>query len=161
MENNDDIKTIRKKKNLTQKEVADMCGIPLRTYQNYETLENKKDSFKYEYIIQKLKEYDRFNKENGIYEISEIKELVEATFSKFKLNFVILIGDYSLSCATPESSIDFIIGKNELDQNKLNELKNELQNILYKNIVLINYEILLKDKKLLLNTLSKGVRIYG
>ncbi len=158
---NNDIRNIRKKKNLTQKEAADLCGIPLRTYQNYEILEDKKTSLKYEYIMQKLKEYDRFNKENGVYEIEELKELVQEIFSKYDVNFAILIGDYSFLKATPSSSIDFIIEKDKLKNLDLIQLKKELESTLYKNIVLINYEILLKDKTLLLNTLSKGVRIYG
>ncbi len=160
MEINEDIRNIRKNKNLTQKEAADLCGVPLRTYQDYENLEKKKTSLKYEYIMQKLKEYDRYTKEHGIYELEDIKEMSEPIFSKFNINFAILIGDYSFGTASSTSSLDFVIGKNELIPSKLEELESELKNTLYKNIVLINYEKLLNDKELLSKTLSKGVRIY-
>lgn len=160
MEINEDIKDIRKNKNLTQKEAADLCGIPLRTYQDYENLEKKKVSLKYEYIMQKLKEYDRYTKEHGIYEIEEIKEMVEPIFSKYNIHFAILIGDYTFGEAASTSSIDFVIGKNIIIPSILKELENELKNTLYKNIVLINYEKLLNNEQLLLKALSKGVRIY-
>ena len=160
MEINEDIKDIRKNKNLTQKEAADLCGIPLRTYQDYENLEKKKVSLKYEYIMQKLKEYDRYTKEHGIYEIEEIKEMVEPILSKYNIAFAILVGDYTFGEPTSASSIDLVIGKNIIIPSDLKELENELKNTLYKNIVLINYEKLLNDEELLLKTLSKGVRIY-
>lgn len=160
MEINEDIRNIRKNKNLTQKEAADLCGVPLRTYQDYENLEKKKTSLKYEYIMQKLKEYDRYTKEHGVYEISDIKDLVAPIFSKFNINFAILVGNYSFGVPSSTSSIDFIIGENELDSSKLNDLENELKNTLYKNIILIDYIKLLENKDLLLKTLSKGVRIY-
>ena len=160
MENDEDIRNIRKNKNLTQKEAANLCGIPLRTYQDYENLEKKKVSVKYEYIMQKLKEYDRYTKEHGVYEIEEIKEMVEPIFLKFNIDFAILIGDYTFGNPTSSSSIDFVIRTKEISSNNLNELENELENILYKNIVLINYEKLLNDEELLLKTLSRGIRIY-
>ncbi len=160
MENNEDIKNIRKKKNLTQKEAADLCGVPLRTYQDYENLEKKKDSLKYDAIMQKLKEYDRFTKIHGIYEIDQIKEISKSIFIKFKINFVILVGDYTFGVPSSSSSIAFIIGMNDFNTSKLKELNEELKNTLYKEITIINYESLLKDKELLSQTLSKGVRIY-
>lgn len=160
MENNEDIKNIRKKKNLTQKEAADLCGIPLRTYQDYENLEKKKDSLKYDAIMQKLKEYDRFTKIHGIYEIYQIKEISKSIFIKFNIDFVILVGDYTFGVPSSSSSIDFIIGMNDFNTSKLKELNEELKNTLYKEITIINYESLLKDKELLSQTLSKGVRIY-
>ncbi len=158
---NENIRNIRKKKKLTQKDAADLCGMPLRTYQNYENLDKKKESLKYEYIVQKLKEYDRYTKVNGVYKTKEIKDITDEIFPKFHLDFAILVGDYSFSKATSSSSIDLIIGKRDFAPSKLNELKKELENTLYKKIVLIHYEVLLNDKKLLSNTLSKGVRIYG
>ncbi len=160
MENNEDIKNIRKKKNLTQKEAADLCGIPLRTYQDYENLEKKKDSLKYDAIMQKLKEYDRFTKIHGIYEIYQIKEISKSIFIKFNIDFVILVGDYTFGVPSSSSSIDFIIGMNDFNTSKLKELNEELKNTLYKEITIINFESLLKDKELLSQTLSKGVRIY-
>ena len=160
MEINEDIRNIRKNKNLTQKEAADLCGVPLRTYQDYENIEKKKTSLKYEYIMQKLKEYDRYTKEHGVFEIEDIKEITNPIFSKFNINFAILIGDYSFSTPSSASSIDFVIGKDELSPSKLEELENELKNTLFKKIVLINYKTLSKDQDLLLKTLSKGVRIH-
>ena len=57
------LKQLRKQKKLTQVECAKYLGIPVRTYQNYETDESKSTSMKYEFMIQKLEKYG-FVKEN-------------------------------------------------------------------------------------------------
>ena len=51
------LKELRKQKKLTQTECAEYLGIPVRTYQNYETDESKKSSMKYLFMLQKLEEY--------------------------------------------------------------------------------------------------------
>ena len=48
------LRELRKQKKLTQVECAEYLGVPIRTYQNYETDENKRTSIKYMYMMQKL-----------------------------------------------------------------------------------------------------------
>ena len=53
------IKEIRTKKKLTQQEAADLLGLSLRTYQNYELEVSKRDKLKIDYIKKTLSEYER------------------------------------------------------------------------------------------------------
>ena len=53
------LKDLRKQKRLTQAACAKYLGIPLRTYQNYETDASKVDSMKYAFMLQKLDEFGR------------------------------------------------------------------------------------------------------
>ena len=48
------LKNIRKEKKLTQQQAADLIGISLRSYKSYENDEDKSESIKYKYILQKL-----------------------------------------------------------------------------------------------------------
>ncbi len=63
------LRTLRKQKKLTQVECAKYLGIPVRTYQNYETDEKKQDTPKYVYMIQKLDQYGFIDESHGILSI--------------------------------------------------------------------------------------------
>ncbi|MBR6780750.1 MAG: helix-turn-helix transcriptional regulator, partial [Clostridia bacterium] len=51
------LRDLRRSKKLTQEECARYLGIPLRTYQNYETDHAKAGTMKYEFMVQKLKDF--------------------------------------------------------------------------------------------------------
>ena len=51
------LRELRKQKKLTQAECAKYLGVPLRTYQNYETDAAKRTSIKYLYMLEKLEQY--------------------------------------------------------------------------------------------------------
>lgn len=50
------LKELRKEKGLTQKEVSKILNIPLRTYIRYESDEQKIDTLKYNYLVEKLQQ---------------------------------------------------------------------------------------------------------
>ena len=52
---------------MTQIECAKYLGIPVRTYQNYETDRSKADSMKYAFMMQKLEEYGFIDETHGVY----------------------------------------------------------------------------------------------
>ena len=60
------LKDLRKQKRLTQAACAKYLGIPLRTYQNYETDASKVDSMKYAFMLQKLEVYGFVDETHGI-----------------------------------------------------------------------------------------------
>ena len=68
-----ELKNIRKEKKLTQQQAADLIGISLRSYKSYENDEDKSESIKYKYILQKLSEVNLIDEENGILELADIK----------------------------------------------------------------------------------------
>ena len=60
------LRELRKQKKLTQAECAKYLGVPLRTYQNYETDAAKRTSIKYLYMLEKLEQYGFVDEDHGM-----------------------------------------------------------------------------------------------
>ena len=56
-------------KMMRKAECASFLGVPLRTYQDYETDAKKSTSIKYLYMIQKLEQYGYVDENHGILDI--------------------------------------------------------------------------------------------
>ena len=69
------LRELRKQKKLTQAECAKYLGVPLRTYQNYETDAAKRTSIKYLYMLEKLEQYGFVDEDHGILSIQKIKDV--------------------------------------------------------------------------------------
>lgn len=77
------LKELRKKKKLTQATCAKYLGIPLRTYQNYETDASKVGSIKYNFMLQKLERYGFVDETHGILTIEQIKNICASVFEQY------------------------------------------------------------------------------
>ena len=84
------LRTLRKQKKLTQVECAKYLGIPVRTYQNYETDEKKQDTPKYVYMIQKLDQYGFIDESHGILNIQKIKDVCHGIFAAYDVDYCYL-----------------------------------------------------------------------
>ena len=104
-----ELKNIRKEKKLTQQQAADLIGISLRSYKSYENDEDKSESIKYKYILQKLSEVNLIDEENGILELADIKSKCSEVFERYEVDFCILFGSYAKGKAKPNSDVDLII----------------------------------------------------
>ena len=89
------LKELRKEKKLTQVECAKYLGIPVRTYQNYETDESKVESMKYLFMIQKLEQYGFIDETHGILTVQKIKDICRDVFSDFDVEYCYLFGSYA------------------------------------------------------------------
>ena len=67
------LKELRIEKKLTQREVADLVGISLRSYKSYENDENKRDTLKYKYIMEQLEKFNFIDEEHGLLTVDDIK----------------------------------------------------------------------------------------
>ena len=81
------LKELRKKKKITQAECAKYLGIPLRTYQNYETDATKVGSMKYAFMMQKLEEYGFIDETHGVLSIEQIKSACETVFQSVDVEY--------------------------------------------------------------------------
>ena len=77
------LRELRKQKKLTQAECAEYVGIPLRTYQNYETDEKKRSSLKYDFMMLKLEQYGVVDEAHGILSIQSIKRICNEVFADY------------------------------------------------------------------------------
>ena len=75
------LRELRKQKKLTQAECAKYLGVPLRTYQNYETDAAKRTSIKYLYMLEKLEQYGFVDEDHGILSIQKIKDVCTDVFA--------------------------------------------------------------------------------
>ena len=103
------LKELRKQKKLTQAECAKYLGMPLRTYQNYETDKAKASSMKYSFMMQKLQEYGYIDETHGLLTVDQIKEICAEIFKGYAVDYCYLFGSYAKDKATDTSDIDLLV----------------------------------------------------
>jgi len=154
------IKELRKSLGLTQKEVAQIVKIPLRTYKNYENDSDKTTSIKYEYIQKALEEYGRIDEEKGVLTLERIKNVIHSVVQNYEIEYCYLFGSYAKSTASEKSDVDLLIST-KISGLEFFGLVEELRNTLKKKIDLLTLDQL-KDNQALLNEILKdGIKLYG
>lgn len=154
------LKEIRIEKKLTQKQVANIMGISIRSYKSYENDDNKTDSIKYKYMLNRLKEINPIDETHGILEIDDIKKTVFSILKKYDVNYCYLFGSYAKGSATETSDIDFLIST-DITGIKYFELIEELRNSLHKKIDALDINQLNENFDLVQEILKDGIKIYG
>lgn len=154
------LKDLRKQKKLTQIECSDYLGIPLRTYQTYETDERKKDSIKYLYMIRKLEQYGFVDEEHGLLSRQSIKDICSEVFENYAVKYCYLFGSYAKEKATETSDVDLLISTSETGM-RFYELVETLREKLKKKVDVLNRDQLTNNDQLLEEILTDGVKIYG
>ena len=154
------IKELRKSLGLTQKEVAQIVKIPLRTYKNYENDSDKITSIKYEYIQKVLEEYGRIDEEKGVLTLERIKNVIQSVLKNYEIEYCYLFGSYAKNIANERSDVDLLIST-KISGLEFFGLVEELRNTLKKKIDLLTLDQL-KDNQALLNEILKdGIKIFG
>ena len=154
------LRTLRKQKKLTQVECAKYLGIPVRTYQNYETDEKKQDTPKYVYMIQKLDQYGFIDESHGILSIQKIKDVCHDIFAAYDVDYCYLFGSYAKGKATETSDVDLLISTT-VSGMKFYELVEDLREALKKEVDLLNLEQLKDNLELVNEILKDGIKVYG
>ena len=154
------LKELRKQKGLTQAKCASYLGVPLRTYQNYETDIRKADSIKYEYMMQKLEQYGFVDEEHGVLGIKVIKEVCSEVFADYNVEYCFLFGSYAKGKANEISDVDLLISTSAKGM-RFYDLVETLREKLKKKVDVLNREQLNNNEALLDEILKDGVKIYG
>ena len=154
------LKELRKTKKLTQAECAEYLGIPLRTYQNYETDASKSSSMKYEFMMQKLEAFGFVDETHGILTTTKIKETCASVFQNYDVEYCYLFGSYAKDKATETSDIDLLISTS-VSGMMFYDLVESLRENLQKKVDVLNREQLNDNPDLINEILKDGVKIYG
>lgn len=154
------LKKIRTEKKLTQVEAANILGISLRSYKSYENDEVKKNTKKYQYFIEKIKEINPIDEEHGIRDIDDIKKICVSVFDEYNIEFCYLFGSYAKNNARENSDIDLLICS-DIKGLKFYGLVEELREKLHKKVDLLNIEQLKDNLDLTKEILKDGIKIYG
>lgn len=154
------LKELRKKKKLTQAACAKYLGIPLRTYQNYETDVSKIGSIKYNFMVQKLEEYGFVDETHGILTVDEIKNICSSIFENYNIDYCYLFGSYAKGKATEVSDVDLLIST-PISGMRFYDLVETIREALQKKVDVLNREQLNENLELINEILKDGIKIYG
>ena len=154
------LKQLRKDKKLTQAECAKLLGIPLRTYQNYETDITKSDTMKYEFMMQKLNEYGIVDETHGILSVTQIKDICSEVFANYDVEYCYLFGSYAKGKAREESDVDLLVSA-DVKGLKFYGFVEKIKNTLQKKVDVLDINQLKENMDLLNEILRDGIKIYG
>ena len=155
-----ELKDLRKEKNMTQQEVADLAGISLRSYKTYENDETKSDSIKYKYLMEQLTKVNFIDEEHGLLDVDDIKRKCTKVLEQYDVNFCYLFGSYAKGKETPTSDVDLLISAN-IKGLKFYGLVEELRTVLHKKVDVLDMNQLKENLELTEEILKDGVKIYG
>ena len=154
------LKQIRKNLHMTQVDVAKVCGVSRRTYQEYEEKQTQNATF--DEILAKLKEMGISGKGPALLNIRYIKQKTSEIFAKYsEVRCAYLFGSYARGEATTKSDVDIVIVENEAMGLKFYGLAAELEEKLGKEVDLLSHRQLSDNDEFLARVLTDGVKIYG
>ena len=157
------LKELRNSKELTQKEAAELAGISLRSYKQYENDISKRNSFKYRYLLDVVNKYNYLDETHGVLKVDKIKDIVNGIFDKEyqgKIEFCYLFGSYAKGYANETSDIDLCVSTNISGFDYFG-LVEELRTKLHKKVDLLRLVDLKNNINLLTEILKDGIKIYG
>ena len=154
------LKQLRTEKGLTQQKCAEYLHIPLRTYKRYESDENNVDPIKYQYIVNRLKEFGMIDEDHGKLTLEQIKTVCGKTFQTYPVEYCYLFGSYAKGKETETSDVDLLVSMpvNGLQYYELLEL---LRENLKKRVDLLDAAQLEHNPALVQEVLRDGIKIYG
>ena len=154
------LRELRKQNGLTQQQCAQYLGVPLRTYQNYETDETKRGTIKYLYLLGRLERYGYIDEEHGLLSVGTIEEVCGKVLPSYGVDYCYLFGSYAKGTAKPESDVDLFVSA-DVTGLKFYELTEVLRENLKKKVEVLNQNQI-KDNFILVNEILKdGIKIYG
>ncbi len=155
-----DLKELRNEKKMTQQEVADLVGISLRSYKSYENDEEKRDTIKYNYIVERLSKINHIDEETGILDIEDIARKCSKVFERYEVSFCYLFGSYAKGTATPTSDVDLLVSAN-VSGLKFFGLVEEIRTALHKKVDVLDMNQLKENFELTEEIFKDGIKIYG
>ena len=151
-----ELREIRKKHNLTQKEASSLIGVPYRTYVRYE--ESGSSNYKYRKMVEDLENFLRVDESHGILSISDIKSKLIPILEKHNIYFCYLFGSYARGDALPTSDIDLLIDT-DITGFDFFSLVDEIRNELSKKIDLIRLCDLKSENPIIVEILKEGIKL--
>lgn len=154
----EDLLELRKKLKLTQKEVAKILGLNLRTYQRYE--KNEVSETKQKIYYNALKEATAINENAGVLSREAIVNKVNAVLSKYNVKGCILFGSYAREDAKENSDIDLLLDT-DITGFEYFDLVEDLRNTLGKKVDCLRLRDIQQSNPVALEILKEGVKIYA
>lgn len=154
------LKELRLRAHMTQAQAAEKLGVSLRSYKTYETDATKKETIKYQYLMEKLARLTFVDENHGKLSIKDIEEACAAVFKQYPIHWCYLFGSYAKGTATEESDVDLVISDG-VEGLRFYGLVEALKSNLRKNVDVLTPEQLCKNPGLLNEVMQDGVKIFG
>ena len=155
-----EIKELRRKAGLTQREAAEALGMSLRSYQQYESEGLRPDSLKHRYIVRSLEDLSKVDESHGTLSIDEIKEKCALVFADYDVNSCYLVGSYARGNPREDSDIDLVISSN-VSGLAFNGLAENLRSALSKKVDLYDTKSLISDEAYAKSLMNEGIKVFG
>ena len=152
------LKDIRKRHSLTQKQAADLIGIPYRTYVRYEEDDSYVNTYKYKKMVEDLNQKLLIDEEHGILSIDTIKALLIPILEKYNITYCYLFGSYARNEARDSSDVDLLVDTEITGLAFLNLIE-EIRTTLCKKVDLLRLNDLSDNNPIVLEILKEGVRL--
>ena len=152
------LKDIRKRHSLTQKQAADLIGIPYRTYVRYEEDDSYLNTYKYKKMVEDLNQKLLIDEEHGILSIDTIKALLIPVLEKYNITYCYLFGSYARNEARDSSDVDLLVDTEITGLAFLNLIE-EIRTTLCKKVDLLRLNDLSDNNPIVLEILKEGVRL--
>jgi len=153
------LKELRTSRGLTQKQVSELSGMPLRTYKNYENDSGKRNSIKYRYLIDTIEAATLIDESHGILSIDQIKAACADVFKDYDIEVCVLFGSYASGTATETSDVDLLVITRTTGM-KFYGIVERLRQSLHKNVDVLDFNQLSNNLDLTAEIMKKGIRIY-
>ena len=157
------LKELRTEYKLSQLEVANILGIPERTYRRYENDNNYGSSIKRRMFIEMLNEHCEVTETKGLLTIEQITEIVNRLFNeeyKGQIDFCYLFGSYAKGLANEQSDVDLYVSSSLTGIHFIGLIEKLRQN-LHKKVDLIRSSELNNNIELVNEIMKGGIKIYG
>ncbi len=155
-----ELKSLRLKSRMTQKEAAQKIGISLRSYISYENEPALAETPKYRFLLAEMNEITRLDEEHGILTPDEIRTVSGEILKDYPVQYCYLFGSYAKGKATAASDVDLLISSG-ITGLRFYELTEKLREALHKKIDLLDVKQLADNPDLLNEVLKDGMKIYG
>jgi predicted nucleotidyltransferase len=157
------IAELRKEKGLTQKEAAQLVGLPLRTFLNYEYGKTSSGTFTGRALIKALQAYEPYDENHGILPLDLLIKKTQEIFSHYsssEVDYVYLFGSYAKGKAGEKSDVDLLLS-GAITGLDFFVLQDELRKALHKKVDLMKLVDVKVNSDFLNEILKTGRRIYG
>ncbi len=104
-----ELKDLRIKNRMTQREAAEKIGVSLRSYISYENDIAKEGTPKYRFLLAEMSEIGRMDEEHGILSMEEIREACDEIMKEYSVQYCYLFGSYAKGSASETSDVDLLI----------------------------------------------------
>lgn len=154
------LKELRLSKGLTQKELASLAGVSLRSYKDYENKIEKQHGYRYEHLLDALNKYGYIDEEHGILTLDQIKDAVAKVFEEFDVEYCYLFGSYAKGEASDGSDVDLLV-RTDVTGMHFFGLCERLREALHKKVDLLEIVQLNNNPKLINEILKYSIKIYA